>query len=387
MRYRLFFILIMFTFSRLMGQVSTETVGQLPMELNEYSGHIFFDGNLIAHNDSGNEPILYVLDTLSMQITKRVNVVNAENMDWEDITQDDDHIYVGDIGNNLGTRKDLVIYKILKDDFTGQDEVNADIISFAYEDQENFDDKGESDWDAEAMTVVNNELWIFTKQWVTQGTVGYSVPKEPGNHLAKRMDSYQVNGLVTGATYNELNNDLLFSAYSNTLEPFVIRIKDVDTSGIFDGTVEHISLDIDFAQVEAITAISAQRYFIGSEQFERSNLSISLNPTLYSLQFSSEEEVNEEEIPEEEESPNNDQEEDRLLLYGTYDSEVLSYDLLSDKSVLAQAIFDTSGKMVRFQLGADIENNNLYLNTLKSGVYYLTVYLGDKVLSEPFLAY
>ena len=36
---------------------------------------------------------------------------NIKNTDWEEISQDKDFIYIGDIGNNSGNRDDLKIYR------------------------------------------------------------------------------------------------------------------------------------------------------------------------------------------------------------------------------------------------------------------------------------
>lgn len=380
-------ILILFLLYEGSAQVNIEEVGQMPMELMENSGHIFYNGSLVSHNDSGNAPILYVLDTVNMQITRRVTVLNATNMDWEDLSQDDAYIYVADIGNYSGIRTDLAIYKISKDDFDRSDEVSAEIIKFNYEDQQDFVDNGESNWDAEALTVFNDQLLLFTKQWLDEGTVVYSIPKEAGDYVAKRVASYAAGGLITGASYDALQNDLLLVAYSSTLSPFVLRSRNIGMSSLFGDAVERIPLDIGFAQAESITTVGPQRYFIGTEQFVRENYGIHLDPMLYAIQFKKDNDPIDEMEEEEEENPDIDHQEDRLLLFDSYNPEKLQYDLLSNKSILAQAVFDTSGKMVQFTLGPDIENNDLDVTTFKSGVYYLTLYLGDKVLSKAFVAY
>src|SRR5262245_60161114 len=54
-----------------------------------------------VHNDSGNPPVLFALRP-NGQIIQRFRIA-ALNIDWEDITADDDgHLYLGDIGNNNG---------------------------------------------------------------------------------------------------------------------------------------------------------------------------------------------------------------------------------------------------------------------------------------------
>ncbi len=369
----------------LSAQVHVNQIGEMPPELTENSGLIFYNGKLISHNDSGNAPELFEIDTVSMQISRTVTISNAVNTDWEDITQDENHIFIADIGNYLGTREDLTIYKISKQDFDGSDAVEAEIISFAYEDQSNFDDNGKSNWDAEALFVLNDQLILLTKQWVDGGTVAYSIPKESGVHLAKRLDTYQVNGLVTSATYNSLSNELLILGHSNILVPFVKRITGATAISIFSGSLDSLPFDIGFAQTEGITYVSENRYFISSEYFQRDIPAITLNPLLYSLHFDNNVDENLE-TPKEEFEPNSEIIEDSLLLYKSYGSKTLEYELTTEKSILAQAVFDISGKMVQFKIGSEIENNVLDLIFLKSGVYYLTFYLGDKIISSPFVS-
>ncbi|RYZ83321.1 MAG: hypothetical protein EOP04_20195, partial [Proteobacteria bacterium] len=62
--------------------------------------------------DSGNKNIVYGLN-LEGKIAHEITVSNAKNIDWEDLTSDENgNLYVGDFGNNDNTRKDLCIYKI-----------------------------------------------------------------------------------------------------------------------------------------------------------------------------------------------------------------------------------------------------------------------------------
>jgi len=369
----------------LVAQVNVQEIGEMPAELAENSGLIFYNGRLISHNDSGNAPELFEIDTVSMQLSRTVTISNAVNIDWEDITQDESHIYIADIGNYSGTREDLAIYKISKQDFDGSGPVASKKISFAYEDQNNFDDNGMSNWDAEALFVLNDQLIILTKQWLDGGTVAYSIPKEPGEHLAKRLDAYQINGLVTSATYNPLSNELLILGHSNILLPFVNKITGATSNSIFGGTLDNLSFDIGFAQTEGITHVSENRYFISSEFFQREIPAITLNPLLYSLQLDNNVDGNDG-TPNEEIVTNPENLEDSLMLYKSYGSNILEYELTTEKSILAQAVFDTSGKMVHFKIGSEIENNVLDLIFFKSGVYYLTFYLGDKIISSPFIS-
>jgi hypothetical protein len=101
-----------------MAGQEARVLGDLPSTISETSGLLFFNGKLITHNDSGNTAQLFEVDTTSLQLTRTVTVLNAENIDWEDLAQDDAYIYVGDFGNNSGTRTDLVIYRINKQGFS-----------------------------------------------------------------------------------------------------------------------------------------------------------------------------------------------------------------------------------------------------------------------------
>ena len=159
----------------------------LPVETKETSGLLFFDSKLITHNDSGNQPNLYEIDSLTGNLLRVVHVNNATNIDWEDITEDENHIYIADIGNNNGNRTDLKIYKILKSDFKNSASISADIISFSYEDQTNFDSKPNgSNFDAESIVVYNNSILIFTKNWNDLKTNVYKTPLITGNYYISR---------------------------------------------------------------------------------------------------------------------------------------------------------------------------------------------------------
>ena len=277
-----FYIFLLFS-TFLFSQDDAEALGDLPEVISESSGLIFHNGKLITHNDSGNTPVLYEIDTVSLQITRTVTITNVENVDWEDITQDGQYIYIGDFGNNKGTRTDLVIYRIEKQAYDQSDTVPAERIDFNYEDQTGFLDNENSDWDAEALFVLNDQLIVLTKQWQGNGTVAYSIPKIPGDHLARKLDAYDVNGLVTGATYNPLSKALFIIGYSPTLAPFAIRIDEVSDTIIFTDKIVRTNLSIGLAQIEGITYSDINTYYFTSELFTRTTPSIRLEPQLFSF--------------------------------------------------------------------------------------------------------
>lgn len=136
----------------------------MPTVLKETSGLVFYDNRLITHNDSGNLPNLYEIDSISGNITRTVSISNASNVDWEDIAQDEDYLYIADIGNNNGTRTDLKIYRVLKTDYENSNSVEADIINYSYADQDDFThNPNNTNWDAESLVVWEDKLYIFKK--------------------------------------------------------------------------------------------------------------------------------------------------------------------------------------------------------------------------------
>ena len=65
--YILFFI---FSLSSLGQEYSLMEKFVLPSEVEETSGLIFLNGKIITHNDSGDDPNLYEIDTISGTISR-----------------------------------------------------------------------------------------------------------------------------------------------------------------------------------------------------------------------------------------------------------------------------------------------------------------------------
>ncbi len=374
-----FFLPVVF----LNAQVSTTLVGTLPEDVLESSGLIYYNNKLITHNDSGNFPRLYEVDTLSLQIIRTITINNAANIDWEDITQDESYIYIGDFGNNTGNRQDLTIYRIAKSEYDISTTISADKIDFSYEDQTDFLEVQNSDWDAEALVDFNDQLLIFTKQWQTNGTVAYSIPKIPGSYSAKNLGFYNVSGLVTGAAYNKFSNVLMLLGYSIQLQPFIVRIDELATSFLFNGTEEKTGLGIGFSQVEGITYSDSNTYYISSERFQNNSPPLTLASQLYT--FDTDDAPQEPEEPPVEIPIDTEKVENELIIYRTFGSNELQYDLNSTAPLFGRAIFDITGKRVRHTHGSLIENNNIDLSGLGSAVYYLTFYLQGVTISKPFI--
>jgi len=182
----------------------------LAPEVNENSGLIFWRNMIWTHNDSGGEPAIYAIDTASGKILQTITLTGASNVDWEDITHDEAFIYVGDVGNNRGTRKDLKIYKIPKNRIPEKGDANISQfseISFSYADQANFEKRmNRHNFDCEAITAIGDSIYLFTKNWGNQWTSVYALPKVGGNYIIKPKTDFNIGGLVTAAAVSPSGN-------------------------------------------------------------------------------------------------------------------------------------------------------------------------------------
>ncbi len=242
----------------------------LPDELEETSGLIYYDGNLWTINDSGNDAILYRIDTVNGNIIQEIAVSNATNIDWESLAQDDDYIFIGDFGNNNGNRDDLRIYKVTKDDLpeTGNGSVSSYQISFTYSDYPGrIGKKGENNFDCEAFVAIGDSLYLFSKNWQDNQTKLYRLPKSMGTHIAEKIYTFNTSGLITGAAYNSASKEITLIGYSQeTAIPFFWLLFDYQDNLVFSGNKRRIDLlNITGAQTEAIAYTLGKNGVISNE--------------------------------------------------------------------------------------------------------------------------
>ena len=248
-----------------------DLVAPLQDSLIETSGLILLDDRLITHNDSGGEAALFELDSISGEISRKVIIDNAPNVDWEDLCYDDTYIYIADFGNNSGNRTNLGVYRVLISDFlsTPNDTVSADTILFDYADQTDFTSSPfATNYDTEAIISWNDSLYIFTKNWGNQWTNVYALPKTPGNYSLPRIDSINVEGFITGASFNATSNSIILSGYVFTY-PFIVEISDFTNSQFSSATIERTQVQLPAGysyQLEGIAPIGTNNYYISTEE-------------------------------------------------------------------------------------------------------------------------
>lgn len=208
----------------------------LPEEVHETSGLFFHNGRLWTHNDSGGQPILYGLDTTTFEVVQRIRLANVKNKDWEDVCVDGENVYVGDFGNNKGKRKNLRIYifPLSAIPAEGDADVTVDSICFSFGDQTNFKyEKHAHDFDCEAMFTSQDHLYLLSKGWATGTTRLYRLSKIPGNQVAEVVNSFDSQGLITGADYDPHNGVLVIVGYVKDIWlPFLYLIYEFDATGV-----------------------------------------------------------------------------------------------------------------------------------------------------------
>ena len=261
---------------------------KLPNRIRESSGLINVDNRLWTINDSGGKATLYQIDEQNGHIVKTLNIQNATNKDWEDIAYDENYVYIGDIGNNRGNRRDLKVYKLPRAALRTEKSIRAEIIYFSYSDQKDFKSRPQqTNYDCEAMIAYNEKLYLFSKNWQNHKTRLYELSSRPGKHQAKYRATFNTHGMVTGATINRELGILLLSAYSSFLNVNVWAFTNFNESNFFNGDVKQLTFDIPLqGQVEGITFRDNYKAYLSSEAFKK--YIFSLDATLYTLDFSGE---------------------------------------------------------------------------------------------------
>mgnify|MGYP001627114640 CR=1 FL=1 len=171
----LFFLVVLSCSSRNGGEPITKTFFEqgkniAPLQdksINEASGvaasrkHI---GMIWTHNDSGDKPRLFLLDTAG-QTRMVVHLYGARNRDWEDMAvgpgpdSSQHYVYVGEIGDNLAVNRIKVIYRFPEPEITANEVVitKLDSIRFVYPD---------GNRDAETLLVdpLSLDIYILSKR-------------------------------------------------------------------------------------------------------------------------------------------------------------------------------------------------------------------------------
>jgi hypothetical protein len=239
----------------------------IPDGVMETSGLLLYQQQYWTHNDD-TDPAWYALDSITGQVMDTILWSGMQNIDWEDIQQNATYFFIGDIGNNGGNRTDLKILRIPKNGLSNFSLDMVDTISFHYEDQLDFNNAAnDHDYDSEAFLVDGDSIFLFTKCWASHTTSLYTFPNSPGNHTAIKKDTWDVQGMITGAHRIENQDHVLLVGYNELLQPFVVLLYDFPSTQFLSGNKRKISLAMPFYQMEAICSSDGLHYFLTNEQF------------------------------------------------------------------------------------------------------------------------
>ena len=270
-----YFIILLIIFSCSDGQEKQEYESAivlesivLPKVINETSGLEILNEDFITHNDSGGEPILYFFNvngkiTNSMKLGEK-SFWKIYNYDWEDITADEDYIFIADTGNNFGNRDNLKIIKVKTNDFS----IDG-IIDVTYKDQETFTKfipRLKHKYDAETLFLIEDKIAILSKDRTNLFTDLYLIDKE--SNLRDKLESkftYEVNSLITGGDYNEELSLLALVGYNSKGNQFLILFEDFSLESLAENKFKKFTIPLEQAQVEAIKIIDNTSFWITSE--------------------------------------------------------------------------------------------------------------------------
>lgn len=262
------------------------TKATMPSAVNESSGLLYTGGSVWTHNDSGNAPVLFRVDSTSGQVLQQVTISNFANTDWEDLAASAQYVYIGDFGNNYGDRQDLRVLRVAKTDLgTAATTATAQAINFSYPDQTDFTPRlNTHNFDCEAFFFANDSLHLFTKDWADLKTRYYTVPATPGTYVAHLKATFNVNGLVTAADLNPAGTTAALLGYNATNgTTFMWLLTGFQGTGYLKANKRRIELPnaLLIGQAEGLCFVSNTRVFLSNEQI--SNALLTVPPRLYAL--------------------------------------------------------------------------------------------------------
>ena len=251
----------------------------LPKIINETSGLEILNDVFVTHNDSGGEPSLYFFN-LSGEIINSIKIEKENfweiyNNDWEDITADEDYIYIADTGNNFGTRDNLNIIKVKISDFSVDDK-----IDIFYSNQDSFFPSSKHEYDAEALLIIEGKIALFSKDRDSLNTDLYLIDESvKEKQELSSVANFNVNSLITGGDYDSDTGILALVSYSFRGEQYLILFEDFNIDNPRYNSFKKYRIPIERAQIESVKIINGNMFWVTSEDEGIGN------PYLYKLEI------------------------------------------------------------------------------------------------------
>lgn len=246
--------------------VEVHQLGVLPRMCSESSGMGWKHNRVWTHNDSGGAPEFVAISPDSMRVTAKIKLTNGANTDWEDMACSNQFLYLADVGNNMGNRKQYQLYRVPWNDIQPDGKfqlIKSTVIPFSYEDQPRLLFPYNHNYDCEAVACVGNDILLFTKNWGNQQTDLYKLA--PGDSVARKLTAVPCGGLITGADYDAPTDRMVLCGYTFQLrvfDPFLIVFEQFSTHRY---RFRKYALQLAHHQIEGV-AVSGDTIYLTSEE-------------------------------------------------------------------------------------------------------------------------
>ena len=234
------------------------------------------DPNLLwTHNDSGDGPVLYLMDTKGKALGA-VMIAGVWARDWEDLTSvvldDKPMLVVGDVGDNAKVRRRLTVYLVEEpqaddarpSEVNGREiypKVEATAVHVAFPD-------GAHDCEALAVDSATRRLFLITKVWRGDGATAVYRAKLPVKPTDQTQTLEKVTELaVRPVTAMDMSPDGWQAAVLTPEAAYLFdRGEGEDWAAAFARTPEAVSIP-DLRQGEAIAfGPDGRTLYLTSEQ-------------------------------------------------------------------------------------------------------------------------
>jgi len=267
---------------------SMTLINNLSDQVQENSGLIRVGNFLYSFNDSGSDAKIYELDTTGA-VQRSIVLTGATNVDWEAITSNSTHVFIGDFGNNSGNRQNLCVYRFLKSDLL-LDTIVAEKLPFYWSDQVQFNAQANAhNFDCEAFVAREDSLVLFSKNWLNLYTRRYVLPVYWTDTIAAMVqDSFFVDGLITDASLSPDQSRTFLLGYKNNgnnfYTSFIWNLWDYSNGQVFSGNKRRIEIGnvLNVSQTEGIALTSNESGYVSSEKVVSF---VTLAPKLFKFDF------------------------------------------------------------------------------------------------------
>ena len=277
--------------------------------LNEMSGvsqSRRWPGVYWVHNDSGDDPRVFAVDATGKVIIpdwlqdrfhgeekvdgkkpwSGLEVLLSVNQDWEDITVDENYLYIADVGNNANDRRDLGVYVLTEPN--PYERRSARILKYLpvrYPEQRSFPAEIWH-YDCESLFVSDGKLYFITKHRqpgqhdeYEQGANLYRLDTTASDQLnvLTLVDSHPLLTLITGA---DVSADGQHLAVISSVGVWVFNKPEAGDAWFSSVPRGHALSFRDVRQLEAITWQDENTLLVTNEQRDIFTVDVAKLPRL-----------------------------------------------------------------------------------------------------------